>query len=118
MEDIELIYHNLSGISFRWKNNLKASGRGEVQLVFRKMGFFLSCSEIGQFRDNIEAAEKKSFCSNCRDHKNCQSILIRSPFQKMEFAVSPKELEQLKDLIEGTLFKIGLQEFINGPGRN
>ncbi len=117
MEDVALIYHNKLGISFRWKNNLPNADPARVQMVFKDMGFYLLPEEIKYFSSNIRAAKYYN-CGNCNREKSCRNILLRSPLEKMDFAVSAIELEQISDLIEGTLFKLNLEDYLDGFGKN
>lgn len=117
MEDVALIYHNKLGIAFRWKNSLPNADPDRIQMVFKDMGFYLLPEEIQHFYSNIQAAKYYN-CGNCSHQKSCRNILLRSPFEKMDFAVTTRELEQISDLIGGTLFKIQLEDYLNGCGRN
>lgn len=117
MDDVALIYHNELGIAFRWKQTIPNTDSRRVQMVFKDMGFYLLLAEIQKFSQNINTAKFYN-CENCRDPKTCRNILLRSPLERMDFAVSALELEQISDLIEGTLFKLNLEDYLNGCGRN
>ena len=105
MDEVAIIYHNKLGIAFRWKNNLPNADPARIP------------EEIKRFSGNIQAAKYYN-CGNCSSEKSCRNILLRSPLEKMDFAVSAIELEQISDLIEGTLFKLNLENYLNGCGRN
>lgn len=117
MDDVDLIYHNSLGVAFRWKKSMPNTDSRRVQMVFKDMGFYLLPEEIQYFSHNIQTAKYHN-CGNCGSHKTCRNILLRSPLEKMDFAVSAQELEQISDLIEGTLFKLNLEDYLNGYGRN
>lgn len=117
MDDVALIYHNKLGIAFRWKRNVPNTDSTRIQMVFKDMGFYLLPEEIQHFSYNIKSA-KQFNCGSCNRHRTCRNILLRSPLEKMDFAVSELELEQISDLIEGTLFKLELEDYLNGCGRN
>jgi hypothetical protein len=117
MDDVEIIHHNRLGIAFRWKNTHLNIDPNRIQLVFKDMGFYLLREEIIQFSSNIKLAEKRS-CSNCKNPENCRNILLRSPLQKMDFAVSSEELEQISELIEGTLFRLNLFQYLDDICKN
>ncbi|WP_133547659.1 hypothetical protein [Salegentibacter sp. 24] len=117
MEDVAIVYHNNLGIAFRWKNSIPNTDSKRIQMVFKDMGFYLLPEEIQYFSKNIQTAKYYN-CTNCRKSKSCRNILLRSPLEKMDFAVSFQELEQISDLIEGTLFKLKLEDYINGCGKN
>ncbi|MDT0643596.1 hypothetical protein RM553_12200 [Zunongwangia sp. F363] len=116
MEDVDVIYHNKFGISFRWQNPDLHADPNRIQLVFKDMGFYLKKEELVQFSGNIKAAAQQN-CCNC-NRSNCRSVLVKSPLLKMDFAVTRAELEQISDLIEGTLFRINLNAYVNDICRN
>jgi hypothetical protein len=43
-------------------------------------------------------------------------ILPKNPCSQIDLAVSMEELNSVKDLVEGTLFKINLDDYLNGEG--
>ncbi|WP_426095148.1 hypothetical protein [Flavobacterium sp. DSR2-3-3] len=45
-------------------------------------------------------------------------ILLKTPCSQIDLAVSMEELNAVKDLVEGTLFKINLDEYLHGAGMN
>ena len=108
--DIYPIYHNSFGIAFQWKRQLVSKGFNKIQMVFRDMGFYLTLEEIQGFKKNIEAA---SVCKNCNCcNKEGRYILLKTPSDKIDIAVSEKELSQVEDLIKGTLFQLQLDTYI------
>ncbi|MDT0687874.1 hypothetical protein [Autumnicola psychrophila] len=117
MDDVDLIYHNKFGIAFRWNNSELKADPNRIQIIFKDMGFYLLREEILQFSSNIKLAEKRS-CSNCQNPENCRNILLRSPLQKMDFTVSSEELEQISELIEGTLFRLNLLHYLDDICKN
>ena len=117
MEDVELIYHNDLGIAFKWKQNVPNTDSRRIQMVFKYMVFYLLPCEIRNFSHNIKSARYYN-CDNCPKNRNCRNILLSAPLDKMNFKVSFAELEQIKDLVEGALFKINLEDHLNGCGRN
>lgn len=117
MEEVDVIYHNNLGIAFRWKKGVANADPHRIQMVFKDMGFYLMPEEIKRFSYNIKVAQPHS-CSQCCDHKNCRNILLQSPLNKMNFAVSENELHEISDLIEGTLFKIELEHYLHEISRN
>jgi len=48
MKEIDLIYHNQFGVTFRWKPST-IEDSGKVQLVFRDMGMLLTRRELQYF---------------------------------------------------------------------
>lgn len=117
MEDVVLIYHNELGLAFRWKNTVPNADYQRIQVVFRNMSFYLLQEEISRFSLNIRSAQFYN-CSDCKTNRSCRNILLKTPLEKMDISVNMQELSKLSDLIEGTLFKLSLQDYIWGVGRN
>jgi hypothetical protein len=118
MKDIEQIYYNSFGVSFYWKKENKTI-LDKVQLVFRETGFYLSIAELNQFCDLIEASLiENSCCESCQLKNSCHKFLLKTPLSQVDLAVSMKEIKSIKDLIEGTLFRIDLDEYVYGSGLN
>lgn len=118
MKGIEKIYYNDFGMSFYWKeeNTVKSE---KVQLVFKETGFYFSVSELQHFVALIEdSSMRNSCCENCKIKHRCAKFLLKTPVTQIDLAVSMKELDSIKDLVEGTLFKIKLEEYIYGIGMN
>lgn len=118
MKDIEQIYRNNFGISFYWKegNEIIAD---KIQLLFKQMGFYFSIQELNEFHDLIE---------NCvTDHNGYDTsgvkrvfnkFLLKTPYVALDLEISPVELNSIKDLVEGSLFRLNLNEYIYGSGMN
>ncbi|GHA36597.1 hypothetical protein GCM10007103_17660 [Salinimicrobium marinum] len=117
MEDVVLIYHNELGLAFRWKNTVPNADYERIQVVFRNMSFYLLQEEISKFSQNIRSAQFYN-CSDCKANKSCRNILLKTPLEKMDISLNMQELSKLSDLVEGTLFKLDLQDYIWGAGRN
>lgn len=113
MDDIYRIYHNEIGISFQWKQDIVKDNFNKFQVIFRDTGFYLTSEEIKQFASLVAEAKERGCCKGCKAKNNCRSILLKTPIKKVDLAVSEKELEQITDLIEGTLFQIELDLYIN-----
>ena len=118
MRDIEQIYHNNFGIAFYWKKENETIF-DKVQLVFKETGFYFTIAELNQFCDLIEDSLIKNFCCKTCELKNsCHKFLLKTPCTQVDLAVSIKEIKSIKDLVEGTLFKIDLDEYVYGAGLN
>ncbi len=120
MEDVDIIYNNDFGISFKWKNEIENTDQHHVQLVFKDMGFYLLPEEVVLFSKNIQAAKsREGDCPHCPHSELCErNILLKSPFQKMDFAVNVSELNEICDLVEGTIFKMRLQYYLEFESKN
>lgn len=119
MKEIERIYFNDFGMAFYWKEKKQETKPEKIQLVFKETGFYFTLSELNTFVDLIEDSSiKNSYCNECEMKNSCAKFLVKTPCSQIDLAVSMKELNAIKDLVEGTLFKINLEEYINGTGMN
>jgi hypothetical protein len=118
MEEIEQLYHNDFGIAFYWKKENKTI-LDKIQLVFKETGFYFTVSELTTFGTLIdESLITNNCCDACALKNNCAKFLLKTPCTQIDLAVSVSELKSIKDLVEGTLFKINLDEYLYGPGLN
>ncbi len=118
MKEIEQIYCNDFGMSFYWKAQ-KPILNDKVQLVFKETGFYFSVAELQNFVCLIDdSALKNSCCHDCEIKNHCAKFLLKTPCVQIDLAVTMKELDAIKDLVHGTLFKINLEDYVFGPGRN
>ncbi|WP_299604746.1 hypothetical protein [uncultured Aquimarina sp.] len=117
MSAIDKIYSNKVGISFFWKKQ-QPKEKPKIQLVFRDIGFLLTLNELKDFSDACSITEQSQCCSQCASHHNCRSLLLRTPSDKIDLAVSKEELEQIQELINGTIFRIELQQWVTTTGLN
>ncbi|CAM3555118.1 hypothetical protein ZORO111903_19650 [Zobellia roscoffensis] len=113
MEDINPIYHNPFGVAFQWKRPT-AKDQKKVQIVFRDTGLLLSQNELVQFKRNIECTMKSnSPCIDCQQHDTCRSLLLDTPAPQITLAMNQKELSAVQDLVDGTLFQLNLDSYLN-----
>ena len=118
MQAIKQIYINDFGTSFYWRKENEII-LDKVQLVFREMGFYCNKSELEQFKDCIqESYIVNSDCADCELKSKCYKFLLKTPFSQIDLAVTIEELNKVKDLVEGTLFKINLEDYLYGVGMN
>ncbi|MGQ3088734.1 hypothetical protein [Flavobacterium sp.] len=116
MREVEQIYYNEFGVAFSWKKN-DVVLKEKVQLVFKETGLYFSHREIRDFALIIdETFDELQGCAGCR--RNCQRSLLKTPLQQIDLAVTKSELKHIKDLVEGTLFKMGLYNYLQNEGRN
>ncbi|MEZ7499112.1 hypothetical protein QO200_10190 [Flavobacterium sp. Arc3] len=118
MQEIKQIYHNDSGTSFYWRkeNDVLVD---KVQLIFRETGFYFSQQELQVFKKCIEESYAlNSCCDDCELKSKCHKFLLKTPCSQIDLAVSMQELNAVKDLVEGTLFKINLDSYLYGEGMN
>lgn len=118
MEQIQQIYLNTLGITFYWE---KEEGiiPNRVQLIFKEIGLFFTVVELNEFEYLIdESIAKNSCCKDCAlKNSNCK-FLLKTPLYQLDLSVSTGELNYLKDLVNGTLFRIKMEIYLNGEGKN
>ena len=118
MRQIEQIYINETGMAFFWKDEETVIS-DKVQLVFKETGFYFSVDELKQFMALIEdSCNQNKVCERCAMKDRCHKFLLKTPVSQIDLAVSVTELEGIRDLIEGALFKVNLHDYIFGVGRN
>lgn len=118
MKQIERIYSNDFGIAFYWTKNDKVLLE-KVQLVFKETGFYFSIDELRTFVGLMkDSAESNNCCADCGRKNQCAKFLLKTPCPQIDLAVSMNELQGIKDLVEGTLFKIKMEAYCFGIGRN
>ncbi|MFE3867347.1 hypothetical protein ACFX5E_04555 [Flavobacterium sp. LS2P90] len=118
MKEIKQIYYNDSGTSFYWKQENEIV-LDKVQLVFRETGFYFTKQELHLFKNCIDDSYMQNkYCDDCELKNKCSKFLLKTPCSQIDLAVSMEELDAVKDLVEGTLFKINLHDYLYGVGRN
>ena len=118
MQEIKQIYHNNLGTAFYWRKD-NAVLFDKVQLVFREMGFYFTQLELELFKRCIEDSyTQNNCCTNCELKNKCHKFLLKTPCSQIDLAVSMEELDAVKDLVEGTLFKINLDDYLYREGMN
>jgi hypothetical protein len=118
MKQIERIYANDFGMAFYWVKD-ESVLTDKIQLVFKETGFYFSPFEMQVFVDCIEdSRQRNACCKDCEVKQQCSKFLLKTPCRQIDLAVSMKELKSLDDLVKGALFRIELERFVNGCGRN
>jgi len=117
MKQIEQIYCNDFGMAFYWLEQSTLI-LDKIQLVFKETGFYFSIEELQAFVKLIEDSCSRNTCSHCEMKHECAKFLLKTPISQIDLAVSLKELDGIKDLVQGTLFKVNLQEYVYGVGMN
>lgn len=108
MEDINTLYYNTFGIAFQWKRTAARDYR-KIQLVFKNIGLFLTSEELVQFGNHLNTVFRHPLkCEDCKTGSKCNSFLVSTPAAQVSLALSYEELEEAKDLIDGTLFQLQL----------
>lgn len=117
MKQIEQIYCNYFGMAFYWLESHTVKLE-KIQLVFKETGFYFSVEELKAFVKFIDDSCRRNTCNSCEMKNECAKFLLKTPVSQIDLAVSMKELDGIKDLVAGTLFKVDLQEYIYGVGMN
>lgn len=110
MKDIKQLYYNTFGVSFYWEKEGKTIDK-RVQVVFKDVGMYLTPEQLTEFAEMITECEN-SRCAGCRK-ACCRKFLLKTPVPEVDLAVDHTELEKIKDLVEGTIFNIGLYNYLN-----
>ena len=112
MQDINTIYQNSFGIAFQWKR-CAVKDYKKIQVVFRNTGLFLNEEELTLFSKQIDCSVKREgLCAECKENNECRALLVETPAPQIAFAVSHTELHQMQDLIDGTIFQLGLDKVL------
>ena len=116
MHDIHKIYCNDIGISFFWKQD-KPQQFSKIQVVFKDIGFLLTIAELKVFLSHCSTTYQSQCCHSC-SNKECRSLLLRTPSDNIDLAVSQHELEHIQELIRSTLFKATLTDWMQNICQN
>ncbi|MBA3985076.1 MAG: hypothetical protein H0X63_00495 [Flavobacteriales bacterium] len=117
-QEILKIYHNEIGIAFQWRKKATNFNPKLIQIVFRDMGFHLTKEEIICFAKLVNQCKTSINCMDCPVQVNCRNILLETPASKVSLAVNATELDQVDDLMRGTLFQLEMDEYIREICRN
>lgn len=117
MRQIAPLHFNDHGTAFFWKKGDEILSE-KVQIVFKETGFHLTEQELETFSNLIEDSCRKNTCDGCGMRHECMRFLLKTPVDQIDLAVSKYELEGIKDLVQGALFKMRLRNFTFGVGRN
>ncbi|MDW5289514.1 hypothetical protein [Formosa sp. PL04] len=117
-QDINKIYHNTFGVSFIWKQETTRKQSPKIQIIFRDMGFYLTYHEIIQFQKQISYVKSINPCTCCKDKERNRFMLLKTPCNQVDLAINALELRDIDDLINGTLFHLELDDYVNEICKN
>ena len=117
MKEIAKLYTNDLGLAFYWKRD-EVVLKDRIQFIFKEMGFYLLPDEVEDFKQLAEGTINYHGCQNCSYSKDCQKILLKTPIEGVDLAVTQNELTQIKDLMEGTLFTLSLNDYLENICKN
>ena len=110
MNDIHKIYSNTIGITFYWKKNTSTE-KTKIQLVFKDIGFLVTLEELQEFLEHCNITFQSQCCHQCTN-RDCRSLLLKTISSNIDLAVSQNELEEIKDLIQQTIIKTAIQDWV------
>ena len=117
MNAIDKIYGNEIGVAFYWKNEYQKKSN-KIQLILKDMGFLLSIDELKKFSYACTIAKDSKHCS-CNDISgSCNTLLLRTPSQNVDLAVTKVELNYIETLINHTIFEVELKGWIKNMPLN
>ena len=112
MNEVKYLKRNPIGYTYK-VNPEYTEDYDKIHLVFNNTGLKFSDKQLLKFQQCIsEALDSPSMCQNNCNGKQCKSKLLYTPFKNIVFAVSHKELDYLKDLINGTFFELSLDNYL------
>jgi hypothetical protein len=112
MEDVTIIYSNDFGITFCLKHNALEQ-ISKVNLIFNGTILHFSREELVLFSRQIKTTLTQPLhCKECYKSNTCKSIVLHTPFTQVSFALTYLDLMAMEELIEGTLFEMGLTSLL------
>lgn len=112
MNEVKYLNRNPIGLTYK-VNPDYSEDFDKVHLVFNNTGLKFNDEELLEFQQCIQDAfTAPTMCKNDCNSKNCKSALLHTPFKNLVFAVSLKDLDYLKDLIDGTVFELSLDNYL------
>lgn len=117
MKEIEQVYHNDFGIAFYWIKE-KETITDRIQVVFKDVGLYLQHCELRKFKYIVETACIEHKCNTCIYNNSCRKVLLKTPSDTIDLAVTYKELINIKDLLNGTLFNLQVSSYISELCKN
>lgn len=110
MKNIDIIYRNESGIAFYWKTSKQ--GTLKAQVIFRDMGFYFTLDQLKKFAYLSEETLVHQTCKDCPAPRDCRSLLLKTPLNDVDLAVSRQEVYQIQDLLDQTILRMEMQAFM------
>ena len=112
MKEVKYIKRNPIGMTYKVDPDFSVDFE-KIHLVFNNTGLKFDDEKLLEFKHYIgEAFNTPSMCQNNCNSKNCKSILLKTPFENVVFAVSLNDLNHLNDLIDGTIFELSLDNYL------
>ena len=112
MKEVAQLYNNDFGLAFYWKKDGTVL-KDRIQFIFKEMGFYLLPNEVEEFKQLAEGTINYYNCRKCSCGKDCHKLLLKTPIDGVDLAVTKTELVNIKDLMEGVLFNLGLNNYLD-----
>ncbi|MDN3621246.1 hypothetical protein QWY81_17400 [Polaribacter undariae] len=108
---LQTIYHNNIGATYFFKDNLDPDlSMNKIQIIIGDIALILEDNEIFSFLEVIESVKMACKCDDCNELKQ---ITCNTSYTKLIFKSTRKNINELEDLIKGTIFEIQLNSLIN-----
>ncbi|GLB53509.1 hypothetical protein NBRC110019_25500 [Neptunitalea chrysea] len=116
-KNIHILHRNDLGIAFMWEKPQHIITE-KIQVIFRDLGFYLTYDELNHFKKCVDDAFStiNDYSFDCMN--DCRSMLLHTPVEQLDIAVSYEELTDIADLIEGALFKVDLEVYLKKICKN
>lgn len=111
MNDANIIYKTDLGFSFNWKR-FDAKHISSINLVISDVAFILNKEDLVNFSNYINIALNRPIDTTCNNKYCNKTILLETPVENITLIKSYKELLIIKELINGTLFELGLSALL------
>lgn len=112
LNEIDRLYANKIGITFCWKHeSLLSYYQEKINIIFKDTALLFNIIELEVFLEDIETALLKPSSNKVSDYSN--TVILDTPLSQLRFAMTKHNLEQMQDLIRGTLFQIELSMMLN-----
>ncbi len=107
--DIDIIYNNSIGVSFKENDHYEDVYSRRYQLVINKIGFCYTLKKILEFKNCLTYSIQNNKCS-CGSQLT--HYMVYTPNNEITLSMNQKEVLLAKDLIEGTIHGITLDNYI------
>ncbi len=114
MNYLQPIYRNNIGTSYMLKSYEDCDAPfNKIQLQIGEIAVLLSKKELKHLLNVIHSAKKGCHCTFCGDKTALKAIKCDTMFATLHFKTTPKNVETLEELIQGTLFELEMEEILS-----
>lgn len=115
MEDIIIINKNDFGIAFHWKR-CPIENHKKVNFVFDKNALHLNEPEVLVFNDLIDKSLNR-LIQNMDEEQSENLVFAETPMPQLSLVLNYENLVSLQNLVEGTLFELGIDSVFKNDKR-